>query len=102
MFGDITPYTRLKVNRSFEGTCGLHLQELRISQTGNLREVGSHAGLSGLFFYPDDGGDMLLRNVGSLPTDYKALYPTRQEGLFITSAVRTSGPTTEENIGFLK
>jgi hypothetical protein len=34
-----------------------------------------HAGfLLGLFFDPDDGSDMFLRNVGWLSTDYAALY----------------------------
>jgi hypothetical protein len=31
----------------------------------------------GLFFDPEDGGDMFLRNVGLLATDCKALYPRR-------------------------
>jgi hypothetical protein len=30
-----------------------------------------------LFFDLEDGGDMFLRNVGSLSTDYTALYPRR-------------------------
>jgi hypothetical protein len=30
-----------------------------------------------LFFYPEDGGDMFLRNVGRLSTDYMALCPRR-------------------------
>jgi hypothetical protein len=30
--------------------------------------------LAGLFFEPEDGGDMFLRNVGGLSTDYTALY----------------------------
>jgi hypothetical protein len=33
--------------------------------------------LLGSFFDPEDGDDMLLRNVGSLSTDYTALYPRR-------------------------
>jgi hypothetical protein len=38
-----------------------------------------HAGfLSGLLFDPEDGGDIFLRNVGWLSTDYMALYPRRQ------------------------
>jgi hypothetical protein len=47
-----------------------------------------HAGfLLGLFFDPEDRGDMLLRNIGRLSTDY-----TKIE-LFIITAVRTSHPT---------
>jgi hypothetical protein len=30
-----------------------------------------------LFFYPEDGGEMFLRNVRWLSTDYMALYPRR-------------------------
>jgi hypothetical protein len=33
--------------------------------------------LLGLFFDPEDVGDMFLRNVGWLLTDYTALYPRR-------------------------
>jgi hypothetical protein len=56
VFWDITPCNPLKINRHFGGTFRLH--------------VGSacyplHAGfLLGIFFDPEDGGDMFLRNVG--------------------------------------
>jgi hypothetical protein len=30
-----------------------------------------------LFFDPEYGGDMFLRNVGWIPTDYTVLYPRR-------------------------
>jgi hypothetical protein len=42
--------------------------------------------LLGLFFDPEDGGDMFLRNVGSLSTDHTALYPQKIV-LFITTVV---------------
>jgi hypothetical protein len=31
----------------------------------------------GILFDTEDGGDMFLRNVGSLSTDFTALYPRR-------------------------
>jgi hypothetical protein len=35
-----------------------------------------HAGfMLGVLFDPEDGGDIFLRNVGRLSTDYTALYP---------------------------
>jgi hypothetical protein len=37
-----------------------------------------HAGFfHGLFFDPEDGGDIFLLNVGWLATDYTASYPRR-------------------------
>jgi hypothetical protein len=33
--------------------------------------------LFGIFFEPEDGGDMFLRIMGLLSTDYTALYPRR-------------------------
>jgi hypothetical protein len=38
---DKTLCSPLNFNGNFGGTCGLHLQDLRISQTRNQREVGS-------------------------------------------------------------
>jgi hypothetical protein len=46
------------------------------------------------FFDPENGGDMFLRNVGRLSTDYTASYPKKIE-LFITTAVRTSDHTQD-------
>jgi hypothetical protein len=43
-----------------------------------LFAISIHTGfLFSLFFNPEDGGDMFLRNVGLLSMDYTALYPTR-------------------------
>jgi hypothetical protein len=57
IFSDMT-CSLLKVNGCFGGTYRLHLQGF----------------LLGLFFDPEDEGDMFLRNVGWLSTDYTALY----------------------------
>jgi hypothetical protein len=46
--------------------------------------------LLGSFLDPEDGGDMFLRNVSCLSTDYTALCPRRH--IFITTAVGTSDP----------
>jgi hypothetical protein len=39
-FWDVTPYSPLKVNRRFGGTCRLNLQGRRVKQTRNQREAG--------------------------------------------------------------
>jgi hypothetical protein len=50
--------------------------------------------LFGLFFDPEDGGDMFLRSVSLLTTDYVALYARRQNSS--QSPLRTSNPTFSE------
>jgi hypothetical protein len=42
-----------------------------------MKNVTNRA-LLGLFFYPENGGDMFLRNVIYLSTNYTALYPRRE------------------------
>jgi hypothetical protein len=60
IFLNVTPCSLLKVNlRSLLATC-------------------FHAGFLLGLFDPEDGGDMFLRNVGRLSTDYTALSPRRQ------------------------
>jgi hypothetical protein len=39
IFWDITPCNPMKVNRRFEGTCRLHLQDRRISQARKQHEA---------------------------------------------------------------
>jgi hypothetical protein len=76
IFCDITPCSPLEYNRRFKGTYRLHLQGRRISRTRNQHESRWQAEL-GLFFDPEDGGDMFLRNVGCNSTDYTVSYPRR-------------------------
>jgi hypothetical protein len=40
-----------------------------------MKQVAS----SGLFFDPEDGDHMFLRNVGRLSTNYTAMYPRRED-----------------------
>jgi hypothetical protein len=61
-----TPCSQVKVNRRHGGTCRIHLQSPACCLL--------HADfLRGLLFKPEDGGDMLLRNVGYFSPDYTAL-----------------------------
>jgi hypothetical protein len=56
----------------------LHLQVPRISQARNQREADckkSCGFLFGLLFSPEEGDDILLRNVICFSMDYTALYP---------------------------
>jgi hypothetical protein len=62
IFWDIMPRSPLKVNRRFGGTYRLHLQR-RISRVRNQLENKWQAEVC-LFFDPEDGGNMFLRNVG--------------------------------------
>jgi hypothetical protein len=71
---DITPCSSLRVKRRFGGTYRLHLQGRKISRRRNQRESRWQVELC---FYPEDGGDMFLRNVSWLSTDYTASYPRR-------------------------
>jgi hypothetical protein len=63
IFWDTTPNSPLKVNRSFGGTCGLHLQGRRISQERdeNCAYYPLHAAFFlSLFIDPEYGSDMFL------------------------------------------
>jgi hypothetical protein len=64
IFWDTTPCNQLKINRRFGGIYGLHLQGQK-QQNRTLFSTCFQAGfLLGLFFNPEYGGNMYLRNVG--------------------------------------
>jgi hypothetical protein len=71
---NIMPYSPLKVNRRFGGTCRLQLQGPRISNARNQREAGSRQS--------SDWRQRRLQGVISQKME-----------LFVTTAVRTSNPT---------
>jgi hypothetical protein len=70
VFWDTAPCSPLKVKRRFGGTYRHHLHGRIISQA--RKQLG-------LFFDPEDGGNIFLRNVGRLATDYTALYARREQ-----------------------
>jgi hypothetical protein len=77
VFWDIMPCSPLKLYRRFGGTCRLHLQRRRICQARSQRVAIRTNFLLSLLFDFEDGGDMFLRNVGTISTEYTALYPRR-------------------------
>jgi hypothetical protein len=77
VFCDIAPCSPLKVSKRFGGTSSVHLDGRK--QTRTLVCYLLHIGLLlGLFFDPENRGDMFFRNFSWLSTDYTALYPRRQ------------------------
>jgi hypothetical protein len=69
IFWDITPCNPLKADQRFGGTDRLHLQGQRISRARYQRESKCQAepgAILGLFFDPEDSGDIFLQNIGSL------------------------------------
>jgi hypothetical protein len=70
IFWDITLCSHFKVNRRFVERVGYSgLVELKAKQEASVKQAASRALIhacffSGLFFDPEDGGDMFLRNVG--------------------------------------
>jgi hypothetical protein len=83
IFWDLTLCSPLRVNWRVGGTYSLH-----------LLATCFHTGfLLGLFFYPEDGGDMFLRNVGWLSTDYTTLNPRKWYSSYIFLFVLNVGPS---------
>jgi hypothetical protein len=72
---DITPSTPLEVDRHFGATCRFHHEGRRICSA--CYQI-HYSFFLGLFFDTEDGGDLFLRNVGWLSTDYTALFPRRE------------------------
>jgi hypothetical protein len=68
---DITLCSPVKANRRFGGTYRLHLE-------GFQDCLLQACFLLSLFFDPEDGDGIFLRNIGSLSQDYLAFYPRKQ------------------------
>jgi hypothetical protein len=82
----------LKVNRRFGRTYPLHFQVRRIRRTRHrlvaLFAICFQAGIFVcLFFDPENGGNMFLRNVVSLNANYISLYPKRWYFLIINNNI---------------
>jgi hypothetical protein len=79
-FLGLTPCTSLKVNRRFGGTYPLHLQgsKNKPSKKPAWKQVASRAWRPvWIILRPWRWGNMFLRNIGWILTDYRALYPRR-------------------------
>jgi hypothetical protein len=83
IFWDMTPCSPLKIDVSEEHIAYIFRAEEQTEQETSsacyLCQVGF---LLGLLFDPDDDGEIFLRNVGRLTTDYMALYPRRQKSSY--------------------
>jgi hypothetical protein len=63
--------------RPLDRFCGSFFQNKRMGNQKGCKYL-LHAGFFlGLFFEPEDGGYMFIRNVGLLSADYTALYRRR-------------------------
>jgi hypothetical protein len=83
------PYGQTEINQRFGGTYRLHLQ--------NYSCYLLHAGfLLDLLFALEDGGNMFLRKICCLST-YCTHVISQKTELFITTAVKTSNPTSLQN-----
>jgi hypothetical protein len=89
VFWIVSPCSPLQANRYFGEARCLHLQDRKISQARNQHEaVGKQSRASHLlhvyillrlFFDPEDGGDLFLRNVNWLSEDLRSLFSGRQD-----------------------
>jgi hypothetical protein len=77
MFWDTTPCSPVQVNRRF-GRNMSHSPSESNNKPSTIFDLFHASLLLGLFFDPEDGDDIFLRNVGWLSTDYTALYHRRQ------------------------
>jgi hypothetical protein len=73
IFWDVTPCSLLRCNRRFGGTYRIHLQGRRKFCLPPAYLLV----LAEIFFDPEDGGDMFLRNVCCISTHYTASHPRR-------------------------
>jgi hypothetical protein len=76
VFWGVAPCRCGRLNRRFGGSYRLHLQGRKNPRAKNLREQVAAELAS--FFYPEDGGDTILRNVGSIDHIYTAPHPRRR------------------------
>jgi hypothetical protein len=74
IFWDITACSPVKETRRFGGTYRVQFEEQAKKET-RMNPV-SFCPLLSLFFNPEDCSYMFLRNVGSLSSDFMALYIT--------------------------
>jgi hypothetical protein len=96
----ITTPRSSKIVRRFSRTYRLHLQALIVSRVGNQHKHEANSASSIflllLFLCPEDGGDMILRNVRLSP-NYAVLQPRQSYYLYVVTAVMTSNWTITDS-----
>jgi hypothetical protein len=87
VFWDVALCRSFELNRCFGRTYRLHLQGRKIRERGTSRlqsaATCSHWLLARGFFYPQDGDDTFLRNVGLIHKIYTAPHPRRRHSSYI-------------------
>jgi hypothetical protein len=75
IFWNIKPYSLLKVSRRFGEYIAMQKDSMKRAASEATCYLLHDGFLLGLFFDPEDGGHIFLRNIGRFSTDNTSFYP---------------------------